>query len=217
MNFAVAIRTVPKRRQLFAELMAEPALVHYPSFVQNVSVRSNDKVSPNENGCQALELALFGRDGNKQENIDWIIFMEDDAGLTVDFFGSTQRWLTKHEQEDVHIYPLGCQYKEAWPKDTDVWQYPIKAFYCSVAMVIRASLVPSLISYLRNNAHVKQGFDIMSGHWHKTLSSSIYLLTPIPCFVEHLGDESTLIEGRPDRNVVGRFRGFPGREYVYCG
>ena len=210
MKFSIAVRTVPKRNQLFTSLMEDIHRLWTPSIV-GLHVSCDDKISPNENACKALERTIV-------DNSDWTIFLEDDAGLIEDFFGSTERWLEKHILPNIHLYPLGCQYKESWPNGADFWKYPIAAYYCSVAGVFRTSKVLSLTNCIRTTyGHVQQGFDILSGHWHRTVSDSDYLLTPIPCFVEHLGDESTLIEGRPDRNVVGRFRGFPGKEYVYSG
>lgn len=210
MTFSIAIRTVPKRAELFSRLMEDIHRLWTPSVI-GLHVSCDDKISPNENACKALERTTV-------DNADWTLFLEDDAGLIEDFFGSTERWLEKNAKSDIHLYPLGCQYSESWPKGTDKWEYPIAAYYCSVAGIIRSSQVSSLIACIRTTyGHVQQGFDILSGHWHRTVSSSDNLLTPIPCFVEHLGDESTLIEGRPDRNVVGRFRGFPGKDYVYCG
>ncbi len=208
-SFVYAIRTVPQRRQMFEDLLTRLQDTTCDGLIVacGISASGHADVSPNENACQAIEGAL-------QFNADWIMFLEDDAGPIVDLIGSTSRWLADHARDDIHLYPLGCQY--SLPADAAYWEYPISCFYCSVAMVIRASMAPSLVAYLRANSHVRQGLDLMMGHWHRTVSPSDVLLTPAPyCFVDHLGDESTLIDGRPDRNVVGRFRCYKDDALTY--
>lgn len=212
MTFSLAVRTVPQRGMLFNTLMQRLLKFHRHPNVKGLHVSNRTDVTPNENGCLALEAAIV-------DGTDWIIFLEDDAGPIADFLGSTTRWLADHEDPNIHVYPLGCQYAEAWPKtgEPTSWKYYIKDYYCSVAFVLRAAYAESLVSYFRTRNFARQGFDIFTGRWHQTVSDSPYLLTPIPCFVEHLGDESTLVDGRPDRNVVGRFRGFRGFDYTYQG
>jgi len=211
MTFSIAVRTVPQRKELFDKLHKDLLRIEQHPSIKGIHISSSLAVTPNENGCLALEAALT-------DKTDWVIFLEDDAGLITDFIGSVERWINDHMIPDIHIYPLGCQYAESWPSlEATMWVYPIKKFYCSVALVIRASKVLSLIQHLRDNAHVKQGFDLMSGHWHKTISISEDLVTPIPCFVDHLGDDSTLIDGREGRDIVGHFRGFRGYDYSYRG
>jgi len=205
MTFSVAIRTVPQRKELFGALMARLAVEPIPVPVH---VSSNADVAPNENGCLAIQKALG-------EPAHWILFLEDDAGLINDFFGSTERWLKDHARPDVHVYPLGCQYPLSNDPEVTAWEYPLRSFYCSVALLIRATLAPSLLAYMRCNDHVRQGFDLMTGHWHRTVSDSPHLITPVPCFVEHLGDVSTLIDGRPDKDEVGRFQCFRGFDFSY--
>lgn len=208
MTFSIAIRTIPARAELFCQLACQVADIMADPGVLGLHVSARADVTPNENAC----LALAGAAGDEA---DWVLFLEDDAGPIDDLIGSVDRWLADHEDPAVHVYPLGYQY-DADASET-AWEYPISAFYCSVALVIRTSMVPSLIAYLRANSHVRQGFDLMTGHWHRTASDSPDLLAPVPCFVEHLGDESTLIDGRPGHNVVGRFRGFSGYDYSYAG
>ena len=212
MTFSIAIRTVPERAELFGSLMARLSRETVPVHVSAVPgpwIPGGTNVSPNENACLALEKA-------EQDHARWTIFLEDDAGLIDDFMGSVERWMGDFARPDVHVYPLGCQYSENWPKGTpaQAWEYPIKDFYCSVALVIRTTLIPSILSHFRASV-APQGFDLMLGEWHRTVSDSPCLITPIPCFVEHLGDDSTLINGRSNRNVVGRFRGFRGYDYSY--
>lgn len=208
MTFSLAVRTVSRRAALFASLMRQLVPLH--SSVVGLHVSADESISPNENACRAIDGAL-------QSQCDWVLFLEDDAEPIFDFFGSVTRWMERHERPNVHIYPLGCQYAHCWQKGSDAWEYPTTAFYCSVALLLRMNRAAALLSYLRANSHVLQGFDIMSGNWHRIVSDSPCLLTPVPCFIDHVGDESTLIEGRPDRNVVGRFTGFPGKEYSYSG
>lgn len=207
MRFAIAIRTVPARRELFLALIERlSAALPHPSVVA-LSISEDADAAPNENGCLAIEGALAAE-------CDWVLFLEDDAGPVDDFIGSTERWLADHAQDDVHLYALGSPLGVL---DVEAVRWPIEQFYCSVALAIRASQAASLVAYLRANAHVRTGFDIMSGHWHRTVSDSPYLIAAQPCLVDHLGDESTLIDTRPGRNVVGRFKRFLGTDYSYAG
>jgi hypothetical protein len=204
-TFSYAIRTVPQRADLFLSLLARisPSLLS-PS-VLGLHVSPNGSVAPNENGCRALDAAALDR-------ADWVLFLEDDADPIDDFLGSVERWLTDFATDDVHIYPLGSPLTVS---NVPAVQWPISQFYCSVALAIRGSLVGSLVAYLRANSHVRTGFDIMAGHWHRTVSPSNYLIAAQPCLVDHVGDESTLIDTRPGRNVVGRFERFIGRDFSY--
>lgn len=203
-TFSIAIRTVARRRAMFLELLQRLAAAPYDGLVPFYA-SSEEDVSPNENACIALEgAAKFGA--------DWVLFLEDDAGPVDDFFGSVERWLADHADPTVHIYPLGTVLGTS---NVPAIRWPIEQFYCSVALAIRAAQVPSLIAYLRANAHVRTGFDLMAGHWHRTVSESPFLIAVQPCLVDHLGDESTLIDTRPDRNVVGHFPRFLGRDYSY--
>lgn len=205
MRFALAVRTVPQRRELFLDLLEQLAVAFCHPEVVALSISADANVAPNENACLALEGAAIA-------DCDWILFLEDDAGLVKDFVGSVGRWLSDHERPDVHLYALGSP---LCVSDVPAVAWPIEQFYCSVALAVRASQAASLVAYLRANAHVRTGFDIMSGHWHRTVSDSPCLLAAQPCLADHLGDVSTLIETRPERNVVGRFKRFLGADYSY--
>lgn len=206
MTFSVAIRTVPARRVLYTALIAQ--LTTMCRSNQSIHISERVDVTPNENGCLALESAA-------RQGTPWVIFLEDDAGLIHDFFGSVERWLSAYARPDIHLYPLGAAYSRCFSEKSNVWEYPISAYYCSVAFAIRTEHVGSAVAYLRANPHVTQGFDLMLGHWHRTVSPSEIFLTPVPCFVDHLGDDSTLVGNRPDHNVVGHFHGFRGYDYSY--
>jgi hypothetical protein len=210
MTFSFAVRTVPARRELFARLMT--MLLHQLTFpsVRGIHVSADPTVPPNRNGTRAIEAALA-------DESDWIIFLEDDAGLIYDLVGSVERWMDDHHDPNVHIYPLGAQYAEVFNWKPPMWTYPLKDYYCSVAFVVRATMVPSLVAFFNRDVATRQGFDLEIARWHATVSSSDHLLTPVPCFVEHLGDDSTLINGRSMRNVVGRFHGFKGYDFSYRG
>lgn len=209
MMISVAVRTVPQRAELFRPLMTQ--LLQMPFLGWHVS--NDPSLTPNENGCRALDAAAM-------DVADWVLFLEDDAGLIDDFYGSLTRWMRDHERPDVHIYPLGCQYAELWDdshRARGAWDYPVSAFYCSVAMLVRRCYAVPLVNYFRRQQGIRQGFDILSSRWHSVTSTRDHLVTPVPCLVEHLGDDSTLAENRSEKNVVGRFRGFPGHDYSYVG
>lgn len=210
MTFSFAVRTVPQRKELFDQLMMQLyAEAHRGEpHVTGISINDQTDITPNENGCRALDAA---------EPADWVVFLEDDAGLIDDFLPSVQRWLNDFSHPDIHVYPLGCQYMESWLGCQDMWPYMLRDYYCSVAFVIRPTMIASLTRFVRSMPHVRQGFDRLVAEWHAAVSPSTCLRTPIPCFVEHLGDDSTLLDGRPDRNVVGRFRGFRGYDFSYRG
>jgi len=206
-TFSIAIRTVPARRALFSDLLFyRLRSAPYHDGFRGLHVSGDARIAPNENACRALEAAA-------NDDAAWVLFLEDDAGPIDDFFGSTMRWLGDHGDRNVHLYPLAHQYAQL--HDRDFWDYPIANYYCSVAFAIKSVWVPSAVQYLRDNSHVRQGLDLMLGHWHRTVSTSAHFIAPTTCFVEHLGDESTLIDGRPARNVVGRLRNFRGCDFIY--
>lgn len=205
MTFSVAIRTVPARHAHLVRLLQELA-PHIPALL-GVHISGRADLTPNENGCRALDAAHGDR-------ADWTIFLEDDAALLDDFTTTVAHWLHDHARDDIHFYPLGAQYAECSNWLPPVWPYRLRDYYCSVALVIRTRAIPSAVAYIEASL-ARQGFDRLLAEWHATVSESDHVLTPVPCFVDHVGDESTLVNGRADRNIVGRFRGWMGRTLQY--
>lgn len=163
-------------------------------------------ISSNENGCRAIELAL-------QDNPEWVLFLEDDIDVIDDFIGSIERWLADHEQPTIHIYPLGCNYSQCFTPEMTAWRYRTGAYYGSQALLLRASRARAFVAYVRtywlpNNGN--RAFDLALARWHESIEpEQPFLLTPVPCFVDHLGSESTFGYN------VGRFAGFGGHAYSY--
>lgn len=207
LDMSVAIRTIPRRQESFTALIDR---LQSFGWSNSIFVSADQFITPNENACRALEEA--SKESNK-----WILFLEDDAGLPIFFMKNLELWLASNAVDDVHVYPLGCQYAHCWNDrnyEDRSWDYPIDLFYCSVAMVIRREHAASLVEYIRR-CEVRQGFDILTGRWHRTVSPSSRLRTPVPSLVEHLGDDSTLAGDRAEKNIVGRFAGFGGWDFQF--
>jgi hypothetical protein len=207
MTFSICIRTVPSRETIFRSLLAELSVTLSLPQVLGIHVSACPDVAPNENGCRALASAA-------SDDADWVLFLEDDAWPITDLIGSAERWLLDFAEDDIHIYALGSP---LGVDDVPAVRWPLDQFYCSVAMAIRGSMVRSLVGYLRENGHVRTGFDLMSANWHRVVSESDCLLAAAPSMVDHLGVESTLIDTRPHRNVVPKFTNFRGEGYTYPG
>ncbi len=209
MSFSICIPTVPVRESLFSALATNFGSWLGHAQVLGLHVSGRADFSLNENSCRALEAAA----GDGSEGV---VFVQDDAGPIRDFVGSTERWLEAHQVEDVHVYPLAhayaldqvCLYLPT--PDAQRWNYPIEGFFGAVALVIRASMVPSLITYIKESG-LSLAFDILVGRWHRSISQSTFLIAPIPCFVDHLGSKSTI------GNTVGQYPCFLGQEWAYCG
>lgn len=205
MTFSIGLRTAPREVDyLTATLkrLAESGTMKHPQ-VLGVHVAYGEGLTPNENGCRAMQFAL-------NDKPDWVIFLEDDIDVLDDFIGSVSRWLSDHERPHVHLYPLACQYSRCFDERATFWEYSTPAYYGSQGLVLRAMPAQAFINFVRTEWKPPRAFDMALARWHEQYEpSTTHLVTPVPCFIDHLGDVSTFGYN------VGRFEGWRGREYSY--
>lgn len=205
MTFSIGLRTALREVDyLTATLkrLSESGTMKHPQ-VRGLHVTYGHGLTPNENGARALELAL-------KDNPDWVIFLEDDIDVLDDFIGSISRWLTDHERPKVHLYPLACQYSQCFEEGKSFWEYSTPAYYGSQGLILRAEPAKAFINFVRHEWKPPRAFDLALARWHEAYEpEATHFITPVPCFIDHLGDVSTFGYN------VGRFVGFKGREYSY--
>jgi len=208
MTFSIGVRTVRREGadylSTFLSRLAEiGATSHRDVLGVHICDGTGLDITANENGCRAIETALCDRP-------DWVMFLEDDVDPINDLIGSVQRWMEDHERPGVHLYPLACQYSQCFKPGATAWEYRTGAYYGSQALLLRASAAPSAINYVRTEWAPHRGFDLALARWHESYApETTHLVTPVPCFVDHIGSVSTL------GCNVGRFAGFPGRDFSY--
>lgn len=147
----------------------------------------------------------------------WGLFLEDDIDVIADFFDGVGLWLDNNAVDDVDLYPLGASY----PNIEDLfrqgkvssWEYPVTKFYGTQAIVIRREVIGSLTRYIRDNVYEcapdGTSYDILMSKWAR-LRGAQYFLTPVPSFIQHIGERSVI---RP-RDKVHKFF-WPGRYYEH--
>lgn len=169
---------------------------------------SEVRLTPNQNGALALELAV-------NVGAPWVIFLEDDIDVGADWLESVDAWLTRVAQpERYQIFPLCAAYKGVRESKTGSWEYPVKDFYGTQAYCLRAETAESVLTFYRGSKRwkkQKKGHDMMLKDWAGQQEPAItHFLTPAPSMVQHLGEESSLHLGR-----FHKYESWPGRDWSY--
>ncbi len=175
--------------------------------------------TPDDLRCANLNVAAALRDGANSS--DWVLFLEDDIDICGDFMESTLRWLSEHVSDEYRVYPLGANYPSVLSlshKGETSWRYPIEKFYGTQAFVLRAEDAFTLAGFLEDDPyHFNEegtSWDLIMHLWSKSYYPSIlHFLTPVPSFVQHIGQNSTV----NPRNDIHVFPSFPGPYWVYEG
>lgn len=209
MTFSIAMRTMPRPydycRDTLRRLVDVGVFQH--RSVIGFHLHHGDGLTPNQNGIGALQRAV-------RDHADWVLFLEDDIDVIDDFMGSVERWLTRFAKPTVRVYPLGCFYPESIKENRErgVWELPLPKYYGSQAVLLRTDDAASYAEYLGRLAHEESHFDLLLADWHiRQEPLQPHLLTPAPCFIDHLGEQSLM--GTWDR--TGRMTEFAGREWSY--
>lgn len=207
MTLSIGIRSITREPDYLQGLLARlfDVGVFDDARVLGLHVNYGEGLTPNENGCRALERAAL-------DAPDWVLFFEDDMDVIDDFLGSIERWMTKYERPDIHLYPLGCNYSQCFLPDSDCWLYGVSKYYQSGCFLLRADKVAHLCDFMRTRPPVSRErcFDLNIARWHQEIEPQTeYLHTPVPCFVNHVGEVSSM------GCAVGTFAGFAGRDYSY--
>lgn len=148
------------------------------------------------------------------DGADWVILFEDDIDIVDDFIGSTERWLSDHARDHVHFYPLGSAAKRSMRKAFDdrvtCWMYPLKHYFGATAVAMRTADACSFLDFAWNTDDY---LDVNLQRWHVALfPASRYVITPVPCLIQHEGQASTL---SGESHWSGRYPGWLGRSVQY--
>lgn len=157
---------------------------------------------------------------------DWVLFLEDDLEFCADFFGSVQRWLTKavKHNPDAHVFSFHTPWTPEGLKPTKKWwPYPCLESSGTQAFAIRWHEAQALYGWghwqLRQKMKPETGFDTVLKKWHRDTWPDVAFVASNPCFVQHIGAESSLFVERkvlPRKNMLRTNTTFRGREWRYA-
>lgn len=182
------------------ELKQTERLLHCPRVR---IVRAPRFLTPNENAVATW------RAGSGTE---WTIFLEDDIDFCARFLESVDAWLTQYASDSCRVYPLGAPYDQV-RSARNFWRYPVEAFYAQQAVAVRSSDAGSIANFIEAHPGYLQGGDILIQKWSREEYPLIdYFLTPAPGLVQHVGQESWLVEGRNGKAPFFEFPSWLGRE-----
>lgn len=219
MTFSIGMRTMFRRADYCSQTVArlsETGSLHHRDVV-GFHVSHGEGITPNMNGVHALRMAA-------KDGADWVLFLEDDIDIVDDFVGSVSRWLQDHATPDVLAYPLGSFYKNVTDCPAVIqageWRIPRRLYYGSQAVVFRTPDAADYADWLEAYTRVQDdkdrsgSFDLRISDWHgERRPKTETLCTPIPCLVDHIGEESLM--GTWTR--TGRILHFAGRGWSYRG
>lgn len=210
MTYSIGIPTVnrPYRQQMFRRLVETGTLTHPLCKGFHLAY---DRL-PNTNIGHVMDQCIM-------DGTDWILLLEDDIEIVDDFLASVDRWLTNYEDPKVKFYPLGCgvrrKMKDARWQGKRAWQWPLKDFYGATAIAMRTEQVKLYRACMHENFDWMMpvtGFDENLKVWH-TKYYGDYTITPVPCFVDHLGVETSQTMAEP--HWTGSYVGFEGTKIAY--
>lgn len=147
----------------------------------------------------------------------WVLYVEDDIDVCSRFLDSVGSWLDDFARPEYRLYPLGTPYQEAitaYYSQHSAWKYPVKDFYGTQAVAVRSRDAWLISDWLRlPRFDVKPGYyDLHLQEWsYHYYPESPYFLGPLPNFVQHCGDQSSLVENR-QKHV---FQVWAGRDWSY--
>jgi hypothetical protein len=184
---------------------------------------------PCENAGRAL---ILGSKLASNHPNGWVLFLEDDLDVCLDFLGSVGRWLDRHGSNSHNLsalYSFGCAYPQISYAGGDIWRYPPFTFYGSQAIALRPQYALEIGNFILSNPQIEHHdsteshrllspaeYDLMISHWAKMrlargVPASIPLSASIPSFVQHVGQYSSLSL----RPFCHTFPSWPGREWSY--
>ncbi len=197
------IRTCPSRVKYCGRtvdnLVASNGAEYHPTLIV-----SSGK-TPNENGLQAI------REGVKMSDGKPFVFLEDDLAFIANFNRSANLFTRDCDGLDQLFLPLCAP----CPKEMKMarglaWRYPQRVFYGSQALVIYPDKVEDLLKFAYGEVPVaKRGFDMLLSRWAKARGVT-HFFTPQRCFVQHVGVESSLHNGR-----FHHYSMWPGPDWTY--
>lgn len=148
----------------------------------------------------------------------WVLFLEDDIDVCADFFDSVGAWLDEAGcLGEYPIYALGANYPqvdEAVAAGLSSWEYLVRQFYGTQALVIDSEYARSIADYLSAHCYDRTNdgtaYDLLMSDWALRHGFS-HFLASCPSFVQHIGRSSS-IRPRPRTHT---FPSWPGRDWSY--
>jgi hypothetical protein len=162
--------------------------------------------TPTQNAAYALSRA-------SNMGADWVLFLEDDIDVCNWFLESAAGWLEDHIDMGHRVFPLGANYAdiEGLVGRSTCWTYPIAAYYGTLAVAMRSNDARSIAEHLAQIDPEKATYDLFIAQWAAARGIREFL-TPVPSFVQHLGQDSSIRPG----GEFHQYRSWPGRQWSYA-
>lgn len=158
----------------------------------------------NDNGIETLRAGIAASDGKP------FCFLEDDLNFIAQFNRSAEDFVLDCAGVRSVIFPLCAAYDGVLQCRGIAWRYAINKFYGSQAFVIAPEDAMAFIQWVDKNRPIpSKGFDILLQRWALSCGKT-HFLSPYKSFVQHLGVESSMHNGR-----FHFYRTWPGTEWTY--
>lgn len=200
------IRTTPTRTRYCGRTVDN--LIESNGGDEHRIIIISSKRTPNENGLEAIRAGIEYSKGEP------FIFLEDDLAFIRGFHQAATDFTRLCAGVPSMILPLCAAYKDALLQCRGMaWRYPVENFYGTQAFVIYPEDAKSFLAYCKAMAKFpERGFDMLLKNW-ATKNGAKHFLTPHRSFVQHLGVESSLHNGR-----FHHYATWPGADWQYrCG
>jgi hypothetical protein len=192
MKYSIVIPTVNRSQKNYLNNtianLARSGVFHSPllGYFAIFNDSTLDKGGCNENSLRCLKEA-------QKQNTEWTIFLEDDVDVINNFLESVDAWLNLCYDENVPLYSLSTNYVET-RQSIIAWKYPIERFYGTQGYCIHKNRINSLIQSLETTTLVGL-HDMRIKEWGICYGFK-HFLASCPSFIQHLGDNSSIHEGR---------------------
>lgn len=196
------IRTFPGR-VLYCGKTVDNLIRSNDGETHEILIRSSNK-TPNENGLDCI------RAGIKHGGGEPFVFLEDDLAFIRNFNRAAKAFYDACAGSGSRFLPLCANYTKALDACRGIaWNYPLKDFYGSQAFVIAPDMAESFLFWANNRQIPPRGFDLLIKDWAVDAGYSS-VLTPQRSFVQHIGVESSLHNGR-----FHHYASWPGPDYQW--
>lgn len=197
------IRTGPSRIK-YCGRTVDNLIASNDGEAHRIIVVSSNK-TPNENGLDALRAGIEASGGKP------FVFLEDDLAFIRHFNRAADTFARTCGGVRSLILPLCANYwRHLEPLRGMAWRYPLNLFYGTQAFVITPADAQLFLDWIETVRPLEPaGFDILIAKWaahHK----KTHFLTPHRSFVQHLGVESSLHNGR-----FHHYSTWPGDQWEY--
>lgn len=197
------IRTSPNRIKYCGRTVDNLIQSNGDSDHEIVIVCSGDKTA-NDNGYETI------RRGIELSNGKAFMFLEDDLNFIKHFGRAADEFTTHCEGVPSIVLPLCAAYDGVERCRGIAWRYPVSDFYGTQAFVIRPAEAVRFLAFIDSVRPLpSKGFDMLIKRWAES-EKQTHFLTPYRSFVQHLGVESSIHNGR-----FHHYRSWPGTEWEY--